>query len=556
MLLLSGVLCAAQDGATPTYAVHGTIVNAQTNQPIGRAEVVLNWDYAVLTDAEGRFEFTQIPAGYHEVSVRRPGYIPIGNIVNTSGSPPHPQPARRIRLGPDMPELTFRLTPEASIRGQVSLSAPGPADGIRVSAYQKRLRNGITHWEMERTATTDSDGVFQFGDLASGSYMLFSEPTPDRPAVGARGAVALGYPAVYYPGVTDAASAGILTVAAGQSVEADFALTQQAFYPLTAQVRALDPGMPAAFQIFDSSGRPANLPTRYDPRDQTVHASVPNGSWILQAQYFGGGRAFGRTSFQVANGPVNIAITILPMPRLQVTVHREFTSTAETPGPMSGLGIGIQLEDEDPFSTGGAPGAVFDPNANPSSDSVRGTIDAMPGRYWLTPYAGSNYVSSMTSGGVDLLTNPLVISPNSSNAPIEVVLHNDFGMITGRVAGKASGQFAGQAFGQLPGSGAIGSGTDAGSLAGELQRIYVYAIPLSQGASRNHTANFSSSGQFALPYLAPGSYRVVACDSEQEIDARTPEGLAAWAEKGKVVSVDAGGTANVELNVVHVEQQP
>jgi hypothetical protein len=146
---------------------------------------------------------------------------------------------------------------------------------------------------------------------------------------------------VYYPGVTDPASAGILTVTAGQGVEADFALTQQAFYPLTAQVRAADPGMAGAFQIFDSSGRAANLPARYDLRDQTVHASVPNGSWILQAQSFGSERAFGRTSFQVANGPANIAITILPTPRLQVTVHREFPITAETPGPMSGPGIGI-----------------------------------------------------------------------------------------------------------------------------------------------------------------------------------------------------------------------
>jgi Carboxypeptidase regulatory-like domain len=560
ILLLSGVLCAAQDDAAPTYAVHGTIVNAQTNQPIVRAEVILNQDYAVLTDAEGRFEFTHIPAGDFQVSVRRPGYISIGNMLTRSfgrGSPAPSQPARRIRLGPEMPDLTFRLTPEASIRGQVSLSAPGPADGIRVSAYHKRLRNGITHWEMAGTATTDSDGVFQFGDLAPGSYMLFSEPSPDRPAVGARGAVALGYPAEYYPGVTDPASAGILTVTAGQGAEADFALTQQAFYPLTAQVRAVEQGAPAAFQIFDSSGRPSNLRARYDPRDQTVHASVPNGSWILQAQYFGRDRAFGRTSFQVANGPANIAITILPTPRLQVTVHREFTSTAETQrgsGQMSGPGIGIQLEDEEPFGMGGMFSADFGPHADASSDTMRGTIDALPGLYRVTAYAGgTSYVSSMTSGGVDLVANPLVVSPNSSNAPIEVAVRNDFGTITGQVAGQVSGQVVGQTFGQVPGLGASGFGAGPGSVAGEIQQIYVYAIPLSSTATRNLSTSFSSSGQFTLPFLAPGSYRVVACDSEQEIDARTPEGLAVWAGKGQVVSVDAGGTATVELRVVHVE---
>ena len=85
-------------------------------------------------------------------------------------------------------------------------------------------------------------------------------------------------------------------------------------------------------------------------------------------------------------------------------------------------------------------GSQFEPPANSSSDTTSGTIDAMPGRYWVETNAWAGYVSSITSGGVDLAGNPLVISPNSSNAPIEVVLHNDFGTITGRIANPSANE--------------------------------------------------------------------------------------------------------------------
>jgi hypothetical protein len=352
----------------------------------------------------------------------------------------------------------------------------------------------------------------------------------------------LGYPAAYSPGVTDSASAGGLTVAAGQSVEADFALTRQAFYPLTAQVRAAEPGSPAGFQILDSSGRVTNLLARYDPREQTVHANVPNGSWILQAQSFGRGRFFGRTSFQVANGPFNIAITVLPMPKLQVTVRREFNSTPETPimSARTDPGVNMQLENAEPFSMGGMFGSQFETNNDSPSATTRGTINAMPGRYWVEANSWAAYVSSITSGGIDLATNPLVISPSSSNAPIEVVLRNDFGTIAGQITGQAGNE----------------AGVDPASQVGVVPEIYIYAIPLFLTESRNHTATRVSAGQFKLSELAPGSYRVIACDSQQEIDFHTPEGLAAWEGKGQVVTVDPGGTASVQVNVLHVEQQP
>ena len=57
-------------------------------------------------------------------------------------------------------------------------------------------------------------------------------------------------------------------------------------------------------------------------------------------------------------------------------------------------------------------------------------------------------------------------------------------------------------------------------------------------------------GQFTIPNLPPGSYRVVAFDAQQEIDFHTPEGLAKYSGKGQTVTVEAGGTANVQLDLI------
>jgi hypothetical protein len=81
--------------------------------------------------------------------------------------------------------------------------------------------------------------------------------------------------------------------------------------------------------------------------------------------------------------------------------------------------------------------------------------------------------------------------------------------------------------------------------------VWIYAIPLfSTTTLRDVMPN--SDGHFSLYAMAPGSYRVVACDAQQDIDFHSAEGLAAWAGKGQTVTVDPGGTASVELDVVHI----
>lgn len=543
MITLTILHAAAQDNpisAAAGYSVHGTVVNAVTGQPIARALVDLNEEYAILTGGDGSFSFDNVPAGTYMASVRKPGYKGFGNMVQhgfgvrggfpTQGGPPH-----RVQVGADTPSLTFRITPLAAITGTVTLSTTDPADGIQVVVYRRQLQSGRAHWTMGGMTRTNSDGGFRMAGLPAGSYMVYTQPSLDRPAeVRTGNGPVWGYPALYYPGVTDPTAAGVLTLGPGQQAEADFTLTRQQFFAVTAVVNSnLD--MASNFQILDSGARPTFLPARYDRRTQQVHANVPNGAWVLDAHGYGRAQAWGRTEFQVAGAPVSFAISVVSVPHIPVIIHREFTSTTNgDQATGSGPGLNLFLMPADDFGSGSSGGGM-----TPEGDGESWELSvAEPGRYWVVTDAYQQaYVSSITEGGLNLASNPLVVSPGSSLAPIEVTVRNDTGSIAGQVS---LGAQAGAASGA------------AGAL-GEQKQVWIYAIPLFASAGRVADVMPSDTGQFTFYNLAPGSYRVVACDSQQEIDFHTPEALAAWAGKGQTATVEAGGTANVQLDVLHLE---
>jgi hypothetical protein len=519
-----------QETSANGYSVRGTVVNDLSGQPIARALVSIDQDHAMLTGSGGEFSFDNVPAGQASVSVQKPGYAGFGSTIGGMHNARNFQiePPRRIEVGPDMPALIFRLTPLASIAGRVTLSTADPADGIKVQIFARRFRNGRPAWTAESQATTRSDGSFRVADLEPGAYMIATMASVDRPGYAGRSSGSIwGYPSLYYPGVTDVASAGIIALTAGQQAEADLTLTRQQFFPVTALVSS-GPDTPANFDIFDGGGRPTGLSVRYDRREGLAHATVPNGTWTMEAHAYGKTMQWGRTDFQVNGAPVSFVISILPVPKIPVVIHREFATNSEASGAIitdSGPGMNLFLAPADGLALGRAGGGL-----DQAGDTEWMNIN-QPGRYWIGAQAfPPTYISSISSGGTDLSSSPLVVIPGSDPMPIEVTLRNDPGTITGQISGQ----------------GAATSGTP-----GEQPRVWIYAIPLFPTAGNLPEGSMQSAGQFTIPNLAPGSYRVVACDAPQEIDFHTTEGLAPWAAKGQTVTVDPGGTASVELEILH-----
>jgi hypothetical protein len=513
-----------------TFAVRGVVLNSVSREPVARALVDGHGD-AILTDAEGRFALN-LPGGDTQIEVRRPGY--------------NSKSQHLVQAGKEMPDLTFYLTPQASIAGHVLLSGGRDADGIRIMAYHRIVANGRENWMLKGSFVADSDGGFRIVDLdAPGYYLLCSVPKQDENPSTAAARGSFGYPSVCYPGGADISSSALLALVPGQQAQVDINLTWQPFFPIAIAVSNHAQGVAPSIQIRDPSGRAIGLAVKWNKQQGLAEVNLPSGFYYAEARSQGEIPSYGRTDFQVMDRPVSgLSLVVLPLRPIEVRIRREFTESGISAPPSSlqgdsmGTGVSLTLAPlSSPIAGIGGAGRLR-PVAGSSDHGLFEMNGVVPGTYNVQTTASLGYVSSISSGAVDLAHEPLVIGPGNSTALIEITLRNDSGSISGTVNPPSS-------MGDAP----INSGP------GELGTIHVYAIPLFQSSSQIASKTIQSGNHFNIANLAPGSYAVLAFDKQQEIDASDPQQLSRFVSKGQVVVVPASGSANVQLDLIEFDQE-
>jgi len=526
-------VCAAQD-APKVYEVKGVVLNSVTHQPIARALVDGQQD-AVLTDNDGRFEL-HLAEGGTQIVVRRPGYSQKSGIGHF------------VAVGANMPEFTFYLIPQASITGRATLSTGEAADEVRFTEYRKWNINGHARWILQGMFTTNSEGVFHMTDLeAPDSYMICSNSSQEGAAGAVPGKIRYGYPPVCYPGSADPSSASALSVRPGQQADAEFTLTRQPFYPVSITAAKSEKGQPMGIQIHNQSGRGQGYPAQWREQQGAYEAYLPNGRYYAESQSRGESPAYGRIDFTVADAPVTgLNLVTLPLHPIPVQIHKEFTEDSSGGGPRNFAGAvpigsgsqqgepqpGLMLTLSSDDATMGNMGAALRHARGSQDPDAFELPEQTPGRYWLRTYAFQGYVSSITSGGVDLAGEPLVIGPGGTAAPIEITLRNDGGRINGTLGSASSGS------------------STSGSTVGEIN-AFICAIPLFPTSSQIPMAGvYGGNGTFTMMNVPPGSYRIVASDKPQEIDTGDPQEMARVTANGQTVTVEAGGTVNVQVDAV------
>jgi hypothetical protein len=519
--------CNAQE-TQATYPVRGVVLNSITHRPIARALVDGHFD-AALTDNDGRFEIN-LNQGFTQILVRRIGYNPNG-----------PQVQHLLKMGPNMPELTFYLTPEASVTVHVSLSGGDAADGIRFIAYRKRVQGGHGVWMQQGNFTTDSEGSFRMVNLESpAAYVLCSMASAESTLPVESGKTTYGYPQTCYPGVTDLSAATPISVLPGQQSEAEITLTKQPFYPVSILMPNRGQGQFGGVSIMDQGGRGMGFPVRINSQQGLVEANLPNGRYYAESRSNNGkSQTYGRTDFQVSGGPV-VGLTLVqhPLAPIQVEIHRDFTPGANQVWDAfnssigndnnPGLNINLVSADGSPMNMGGH---NLQRPVGSSDSNLFEMTDVVPGRSWVQTFASQGYVASISAGGVDLAREPLVIGPGGATAPIEIYLSNNGGQIKGTLNPSAQQNSA--------------SGTDDG----QTSMVFAYAIPQFPSSAQMQMSATQGSGTLMFGNLAPGTYRVVALDKPEEIDMDDPAAMARWSAHGQLVTVEPGATASVQLDV-------
>jgi len=529
--------------------VRGTVVNAVTHEPIGRA-LVYSPDnrYAMFTDGEGHFEFTLPKAADESGGVGFSGGVVrhftslITLMARKPGFLEGQNGGRAVEASPGS-EITIPLIPEALIKGRVSLPAADPVRGINVQLFFRQVQDGSLRWMLKNSVVTNSNGDFRFAELDPGTYRVFTGELLDNdPETTIQGGQLYGFPPVYYPGASNFAGASPIQLTAGQIFQADISLVRQPYYPVRIPVvnAELNGGLNITVSLQGQRGPGYSL--GYNWAKGAIEGSLPNGKYLVEASSFGQNSMNGSMNLTVAGTPAEgLTMVLARNNSISVNVKEEFISTdwpahgtIMTGGrtfamPKLRLDFDLRVEPvEEDFEQHRSAGQLRPP-AGPNDDSMV-LEDLAPGRYWLRPQANRGYVASATMGGTDLLREPLVVVPGA-NTPIDITLRDDTAELEGMLLGVPTtsptpGRWSPPGF------------------------IYIYCIPLPDSPGRFLEISASPDGKFDYQMVTPGVYHVIAFSSEQpDLPYRDAEAMKVYEAKGQVVRFAAGQKVTLQLPI-------
>jgi len=275
------------DQEAGTAIIRGRVVTADTGTPVRRAQVraqsgELRANRLVSTDAQGRFEFKDLPAGRWNLTASKAGFMTLRfgqRRAFEAGSP------IEISEGQLMERADFSLPRGAAITGRVFDEFGEPVANARVQVLRYQMVQGTRRLTPSGGADqSDDTGAYRIYGLAPGDYYVSATlrannlPLPFDEPDGEPN----GYASTYYPGTGNVAEAQRMTLGIGQEQSGvNFAL--QAVR--TVKISGL---------AFDSTGAPlVNGAVSLIPADAVGGAVA----------VFGGnaGRVRGDGSFSIAN---------------------------------------------------------------------------------------------------------------------------------------------------------------------------------------------------------------------------------------------------------------
>jgi hypothetical protein len=437
--VFGGPLSAPQSDPTDTnrYKLSGTVVNSVTNEPIRRALVTLFYQQQipVMTNSDGRFEFSDLPRSSVTVTAQKPGYFSEQELSAGRHRP------KAFPVGPDSTSIVIKLVPEAIISGRIVDPDGLPIPNLMIRAVTQRVIEGRKQWTQGTTDRTDADGGYRINNLMPGSYLVVAGPGHAQAFVaGADDTSDLGYPVAVYPGSSP------MRINAGQHVEANFTIKPEPFYGVTGSVSGTSPGnryfvqliprVPGVRMAMGGSPVDAESGTFSLPR-------IARGDYLLQARGMTvdpqnrrmmRSDLFGSVPISVRSNLMGVTIGVEPGLTIPVNVRVERTRDQSGPTPSQNfprVQVRLMPDEEDRPPGFSSP----DDPKDPSSQLV--VKNVVPGHYRveLQSTLGDMYVASARYGMTDLLNGDLTIAPNATQSAIDIVLRDDGASLTVKLQG-------------------------------------------------------------------------------------------------------------------------
>jgi hypothetical protein len=539
-LVLCGNCCRSQSvppglqvQSSSAHVLTGTVVNSTTGTPIPFALVQVEQN-AKLTDQNGNFQFENLLSGVVNVQAHKPGFFAENEIGGLQAPPV-------TNLSDHPTTVTVRLVPEAVITGHVENPEGDPLGRMPLSLRVSQVVNGRRVWQGQGQRQTDEDGNFRIADLKPGTYYVEAgpnsraRPTDQGDGAGEKFQVV---PAEYYPGVREISAATPVRVTPGQHVALEFAMKRVPAFRLSGAITGATANA-GQIMLLDRDGDNVNLGLRYDNRTGRFQAfPVPAGSYRIR---YNGRDAEGQQMF--ADVPIDVSGDI---PELRVPVERtisvqvEFNTdfTRQNSGESMPGGFvysGPPVSDLRTLHRQGFNGQLHLTSRTPPYQQFYAVRESEggamlirglePGTYDVEVNAnGASYVASVTCGGLNLLSEPLVIAEGADPQPIQVMLRDDGASLSGAV--------------QMP----------------EAGRPALVLMVADGDAQSPRQIWVDGSGKFQAQEIAPGSYEVLALDRADGIEYRNREVLGEYLSHAAHVTLSPEQQAKVTVDLIRTHE--
>jgi hypothetical protein len=308
---LPGMLGGPRTFKTGTGRIRGRVLASDGAGPIRRAQVRISGPdvapKAALTDAEGRYEFRDLPAGRFTLQASKSGYV---NVQYGQTRPFESGKPIELADKQSLDNADISLPRGSVIAGRIVDEFGDAIPDVSVTAMRQTWQNGRRRLVPSpgRVAQTNDLGQFRVYGLPPGDYyvsaslrsggglemmdMEFMVASGGSTSAGpTASAPKSGYAPTYYPGTPNVAEAQRITLTAGQeSPSADFALVAVRLAKVTGIVLGSDGKPLEGSQVSavpvnrDFSGLVGQSSARSGKDGSFTLNSVPPGDYTLTAR--------------------------------------------------------------------------------------------------------------------------------------------------------------------------------------------------------------------------------------------------------------------------------
>jgi hypothetical protein len=458
----------------PTGRITGRVLAADNGRPVKRARIFVSaaelpGGRGALTDDQGVFDLTELPAGRYTLTVSKSGFV---SLSYGQRRPLQAGTPLQLADGQQLKGVDFRLPRGSAIAGRVLDEDGDTMPGVNVRVMRYQYLQGDRRLTPAGAAQTDDRGQYRVWGLMPGDYYVsavarnfnlggrggpggrFAGPGGPAGAGRAGGAgfafggrgVAFGgdqsddpdqlaYAPTYFPGVASVEEAKPITVGLGAEV-LDVNFSMQLVRAARIAGRVINPdGTPATSGnvnlAAENAGRAGQIGANYGGRiqwdGQFTIVNVPPGRYVLRA------RADDTDPAQFAFQPISVNgqdvddLGVVLSPGGTVTGTVTFLPGGSTPPDFTQIRIGAPSTDQGAFGP--------QPNARVDKDG-RFVLAGVPAGSHLIRSTGNTRgwtLKSVTINSRDVTDTPLTLRSGEAVGNVQVVFTDKLNEISGTI---------------------------------------------------------------------------------------------------------------------------